>query len=923
MRPLNLTLSAFGPYAGCTNIPMDELGSAGLYLITGDTGAGKTMIFDAICYALFGEASGPNRDASMFRSKYADQDTPTQVELTFLHGNKKYCVKRNPEYYRPKKSGDGVTKQAANAELTMPDGHIYTKVKEVNTRIEELLGINRDQFSQISMLAQGDFLKLLLADTKTRQEIFRKLFRTQFYQSLQEKLEDKRKEINDQFEEGRKSIKQYIQGIYVQEDDVLSIEAEKARNGLLTTEDVLELLNKLTQQDKELKAKLEEELHKINADLESVNKTIGAAQELEKSKKAMESAERSLAGEEPELDTLNAALKSAQEELKEKPELEKAAHVIETELPDYDAAQKLQLEIDGLKKDNVKQARELKAKKDERDEMDAALGKMKTEQASYKDTSAEIEKIKNRIAALKEEAEGIKELEDSFSEYRSVEKSYAQAQEDYRKKDVSFHAANQAYEQKDQLFRDGQAGILAEKLKDGERCPVCGSTTHPFPAGLSKDVPSEAELKTAKNESEKARKKRDEASEQAGRLKTTLDTQEKELRKKAKKRMDTEDLNEARDGLEGVKDRIRKQFGDEKEKLRSEESKVKRKEELDRQIPELEKKIDALRSGIEESAALIAAKNASVLEKEKRLEELKKGLKYENKAAAEAARGEFAKKAKDLQNAYDSAHKAVTGQKERIVALKAAIEENKKAIRSAPKLDLEEATGKQADLNGRQQDCIRRSKDVAGRLKNNETMRDNIRDRSEDVAAVEKKLQWIKALSDTANGKLSGKEKIMLETYIQTTYFDRIINRANLRLITMSGGQYELTRMKEAANAKSQSGLDLGVIDHYNGSERSVKTLSGGESFMASLSLALGLSDEVQSSAGGIQVDTMFVDEGFGTLDLETLEMAYKALCGLTEGNRLVGIISHVADLKSRIDKQIVVTKEKSGGSRIEIILDN
>ncbi len=193
--------------------------------------------------------------------------------------------------------------------------------------------------------------------------------------------------------------------------------------------------------------------------------------------------------------------------------------------------------------------------------------------------------------------------------------------------------------------------------------------------------------------------------------------------------------------------------------------------------------------------------------------------------------------------------------------------------------------------------------------------------RQVSIAEIEQKLQWVRALSETANGQLSGKDKVKLETYIQTTYFDRIINRANLRLLTMSGGQYELMRMKEAANAKSQSGLDLGVKDHYNGSERSVKTLSGGESFMASLSLALGLSDEVQSSAGGIQIDTMFVDEGFGSLDPEALDMAYKALAGLTEGNRLVGIISHVADLKERIDKQVVVTKEKTGGSFIEVVV--
>ena len=180
---------------------------------------------------------------------------------------------------------------------------------------------------------------------------------------------------------------------------------------------------------------------------------------------------------------------------------------------------------------------------------------------------------------------------------------------------------------------------------------------------------------------------------------------------------------------------------------------------------------------------------------------------------------------------------------------------------------------------------------------------------------AEKRYGYVSSLADTANGKLSGKEKIMLETYIQTTYFDRIIARANLRFMKMSDAQYELKRLEEASNNRSQSGLDLGVIDHYNGSQRSVKTLSGGESFMAALSLALGLSDEIQSSAGGIQIDTMFVDEGFGTLDSDSLELAYNALAGLTEGNRLVGIISHVSELKDKIDKQIVVTKEKSGGS--------
>ena len=268
---------------------------------------------------------------------------------------------------------------------------------------------------------------------------------------------------------------------------------------------------------------------------------------------------------------------------------------------------------------------------------------------------------------------------------------------------------------------------------------------------------------------------------------------------------------------------------------------------------------------------------------------------------------------------YDKADKALHEQKEAVQKLKTAIEENEKSIKNANITDIGDVIDKQKDLKQKQEEYDLRSRTVTARLENNENTRANIISQSDRIVKVEKQLQWIKALADTANGKLTGKDKVMLETYIQTTYFDRIINRANLRLLTMSGQQYELVRLKQAENSRSQSGLDLGVIDHYNGSERSVKTLSGGESFMASLSLALGLSDEVQSSAGGIQIDTMFVDEGFGSLDPEALDMAYKALAGLTEGNRLVGIISHVADLKERIDKQVVVTKEKSGGSKIKI----
>ena len=316
----------------------------------------------------------------------------------------------------------------------------------------------------------------------------------------------------------------------------------------------------------------------------------------------------------------------------------------------------------------------------------------------------------------------------------------------------------------------------------------------------------------------------------------------------------------------------------------------------------------------------MARKDSDLQNRKGLLKELKETLEFESKKAALERIKELDKESKALSKAFDDAKKSLDKAEKAVYSLEADISSNSRTIEKSDQVDVDKEKERQTELKGRQSENIRDAKTVSGRAVTNEDIRKNIIKQSGSISAIEKELQWARALSDTANGKLKGKDKVMLETYIQMTYLDRIIERANLRLMTMSSGQYELIRLKEADNVKSQSGLDLGVIDHYNGSSRSVKTLSGGESFIASLSLALGLSDEVQASAGGIQIDTMFVDEGFGSLDADTLDQAYRALAGLTEGDRLVGIISHVADFRDRIDKQIVVTKKKSGGSIAEII---
>lgn len=919
MRPITLKMNAFGPYAGKTVIPMDELGTKGLYLITGDTGAGKTTIFDAICFALFGEASGKNRDPNMLRSKYALDETPTEVELTFVHGGKEYSVKRNPEYMRLSKRGDHLTKQQPEAELHMPDGTVITKVSAVTQKVEEILGVNKDQFSQIAMIAQGDFLKLLLAETKTRMEIFREIFKTRNYMALQGKLDEKLKGVRDEVEDHKKSMAQYIAGIQVDKDDVLSIEVEKAIKGNMTTEDVIELLDRLTDKDLALKDLLDKELDKINSELEKVNASIGAANALINAKTALEDAKRKLDEEEPKLPGLEEDLKNAKEALKEKSELQKKAAKIEATLPDYDTLIKLTDEIQKEKEENEKKRVELEGFIKSAGKKEEELTSLKKEQSLIKDSGEETVKLTAILDKINTEAEALDELSDTLTEYKKEKEDLDDSQEEYKEKDAEFKKLNDIYESMDQAFRDGQAGLLAKDLKEGEMCPVCGSTQHPHPASISNNVPTQKELDDAKKKKEKARKEMEDALSETKALLKAIETKEKLIKKDAKKLLKCEDLKGIDESLDkAIKDcSLRKKETEEKigEAIKRNEKKA----ALEKMIPSLEQEISDLSKNIEKLKEETVSMTSLISEKEKNLKNLSQNMPFSDKSEALLNIRTLEKRAEQLQMSHDSADRLLKDQKETVLQLKAAIDSQTKIIKESKAIDLESEKQKQDSLNKAQKECIDKGNGVSSRIETNEAIKENLINRSSKTLRSEKKLQWMKALADTANGRLTGKDKVMLETYIQMTYFDRIINRANLRLMTMSSGQYELIRLKEAANGRSQSGLDLGVIDHYNGSQRSVKTLSGGESFMASLSLALGLSDEVQSSAGGIKIDTMFVDEGFGSLDPEALDQAYRALAGLTEGERLVGIISHVADLKERIDKQVIVTKNKSGGSVIKL----
>ena len=410
MRPQKLVISAFGPYAGRTELDMERLGQGGLYLITGDTGAGKTTIFDAITFALYGEASGGSREPGMLRSKYADAETPTFVELTFSYGEKVYTVRRNPEYERPAKRGGGTALQKADAELTMPDGRVIAKVKDVNTAIREILGVDRNQFSQVAMIAQGDFRKLLLADTKERQGIFRELFRTGRYQVLQERLKEESGKLRDACAAEKASVEQYIRGIACDAESGFSEAVKKAKEGGLPMEEVRELLEDILRQDRESRKDTETELQQIEEELAKVSEELGRAGELERTKRELGQAEEKKAACGVKLAE---AVKKREERQAAKPEQERLqaeAAKIQAELPSYQMMEERHKELQKLDRELKEAALKQKQLSGQQEQQARYLEGLKEEQKKY----ARAGELRERLAREQEQVEREKEKLSSF-----------------------------------------------------------------------------------------------------------------------------------------------------------------------------------------------------------------------------------------------------------------------------------------------------------------------------------------------------------------------------------------------------------------------------------------------------------------------------------------------------------------------------
>ena len=927
MKPLELTMSAFGSYAGKNVI--DFTGQQqGIFLITGDTGAGKTTIFDAITYALYNQTSGGERNGNMMRSQYAQPEAETYVELEFLYRGQTYRVRRNPDYKITKTLKNGKIREQKvphSVELTLPDGTVFPEKKNAtDAKIIEILGLTADQFSQIVMIAQGDFLKLLYTKSDERKMIFSKLFRTDIYWKIQENLRRKSMEMDERIQENDRAFEQEKSRIIplpeseelpldelverlrervkdaLKEQNLRRANVEELNKKITKYEEINKLfvsLEKIRRTGKELEARQAESkerrqqienARKADKVLVAEQQNLRQQQAVEQSAQAIAKMTETLADHQEMFETLKTQLQEAEAKQKrEAADTQKKMLALEQSFPSYEALQNARSE-------------EQQAKKVWED-----LGKTSEESFHKKEAG---------IAALKEQQ-------------KQQEQVVEQTKKNWEQTSLSASESAKHYEHMYEAFLKEQAGILAENLSAGCPCPVCGSTVHPDPAKLSDHAVTELEVEQAKKTRAAAEEKRDLAH-------AAFETEKTEKQKLAQA-VEKEEADFV------LAQTIAKQQRKEAEQNYVSLQKIAeqiREKLVYPSLAEAKKQYAAMQKALEAAEQEIAKKRQKVSELAEAMNTLKgqKLAEEENQKTAKKLAVKTEKEyAKLLEKSgfvsEETYHLAILPERSRSKLEREEKEYESQCLRqqSEQKLLEKQVSGKTytdtTELNEQlkaEKQALKEAEKTYMELhtayENDRSVLQNCAVYLEKGKKLESEDQVIKSLSKTANGRLSGSAKIDFETYIQRQYFKQIIHEANKRLLTMSNHQFIL-KLKEEANTgrKTNEGLDLSVYSLVTDSERDVKTLSGGESFLAALAMALGLSDIVERSAGAIHPDMMFIDEGFGSLDAQSRQQAIEVLGELAGDSRMVGIISHVTELKEQIDRKLVVNRTDNGSRAV------
>lgn len=927
MKPLKLTMSAFGSYAGKNVI--DFTGQQqGIFLITGDTGAGKTTIFDAITYALYNQTSGGERNGNMMRSQYAQPETETYVELEFLYRGQTYRVRRNPDYKITKTLKNGKIREQKvphSVELTLPDGTVFPEKKNAtDAKIIEILGLTADQFSQIVMIAQGDFLKLLYTKSDERKMIFSKLFRTDIYWKIQENLRRKSMEMDERIQENDRAFEQEKSRIIplpeseelpldelverlrervkdaLKEQNLRRANVEELNKKITKYEEINKLfvsLEKIKQTGKELEARQAESkerrqqienARKADKVLVAEQQNLRQQQEVEQSAQAIAKMTETLANDQEMFETLKTQQQEAEAKQKrEAADTQKKMLALEQSFPSYEALQNARSE-------------EQQAKKVWED-------LRKTSEESFHKKAA-------GIAALKEQQ-------------KRQEQIVEQTKKNWEQTSLSASESAKHYEHMYEAFLKEQAGILAENLSEGCPCPVCGSTVHPDPAKLSDQAVTELEVEQAKKTRAAAEEKRD--------LAYAAFEAEKTEKQKLAQAVEKEEADFVL--AQTIAKQQRKEAEQNYVSLQKTAEQI-REKLVYPSLAEAKKQYAAMQKALEAAEQEIAKKRQKVSELAEAMNTLKgqKLAEEENQKTAKKIAVKTEKEyAKLLEKSgfvsEETYHLAILPERSRSKLEREEKEYESQCLRqqSEQKLLEKQVSGKTytdtTELNEQlkaEKQALKEAEKTYMELhtayENDRSVLQNCAVYLEKGKKLESEDQVIKSLSKTANGRLSGSAKIDFETYIQRQYFKQIIHEANKRLLTMSNHQFIL-KLKEEANTgrKTNEGLDLSVYSLVTDSERDVKTLSGGESFLAALAMALGLSDIVERSAGAIHPDMMFIDEGFGSLDAQSRQQAIEVLAELAGDSRMVGIISHVTELKEQIDRKLVVSRTDKGSRAV------
>ena len=925
MRPTKLAISAFGPFADMQELDLSVLGDKGIYLITGDTGAGKTTLFDAITYALFGEPSGDVRQVNMLRSDYADKDTPTKVTLEFTHRGRNYSITREPAQMRRALrvvNGNEYVMRKSTVSLVLPDGTELSDDKAVGSKIKDILGVDRGQFSQIAMIAQGKFQELLLADTNKRLEIFREIFKTRRFEVFEEQVQAENTRINNEYNEIKKSLAQYVAGIRCSEQSVYVSLLESSKKGKTSWEEVTVLLEKLLAEEMEQERVAGELVATKEAEINQLTARIATAKNQEKAREAITAAEARIKELEPQEQDLSQKAEQVRSTNNSQiTEKQQQIGKIEQTLPSYDQLATLKTQAKASQTAIAAQNESITNAEEELLNSQKDVQTLKTEFQALTDSSATIERLKGEKKTLEERQKNLKKLEENKTEYEELEKNLKVAQKEYEEEQAKAMKAQEKAQKLRTHFNNEQAGLMAEALTEGAPCPVCGSTEHPHKAVKSENAPTETAVKTAEKTAADAQNLANDKSAEASKCKGKVETALNALLNQAETLLQINDLKQLIGQLPNEKKNIADKLKEKESELRKEQQRQNRWKELQKLIPAKENKLQTDTTTLTEQKTTLATAQTQLAELNKQISELAPTLSYPDKKAAQQAQKALTNEIATLQTAIVTAETNLQKCKDELTRKHAEIKQSQELLKDAETLDITAEEEKLAKLNEEKKTLAESQQTIRSMLDSNKETQYNFLKKLQEGAEILERGNWMDNLSRTVNGYLNGKPRIQLETFYQMGVFDRIIIRANSHLMRMSNGKYDLKR-RESYAGNSQAGLDLNVIDHYCGMERSVKSLSGGETFIAALSLALGFSEEIQATAGGIVLDTMYVDEGFGTLDEEALQQALKALNGLTEGNRLIGIISHVEELRKNLEKQVIVTKAGKStkrGSSVEI----